>query len=56
MPYQIFANIWNIVRDENIYPDPEKFDPERFLGSNKQHDPRLVSWNTVHLSYIFSLL
>jgi len=27
----IFANIWAITRDEEIYPDPYTFKPERFL-------------------------
>ncbi|KAF8628962.1 hypothetical protein AX15_003619 [Amanita polypyramis BW_CC] len=29
----IFPNLWAITRDENLYPDPFTFKPERFLGS-----------------------
>ncbi|CAI9786453.1 unnamed protein product [Fraxinus pennsylvanica] len=28
---QIFVNIWAIGRDSSIWPNPESFDPERFL-------------------------
>ncbi|KAF8889555.1 cytochrome P450 [Gymnopilus junonius] len=30
----IFANIWAMTRDAQIYPEPLKFKPERFLDSN----------------------
>ncbi|THH15233.1 hypothetical protein EW146_g5213 [Bondarzewia mesenterica] len=42
----IFPNIWNLVRDERVYPDAHTFDPERFVEkgdgtySTKQRDPR----------------
>ncbi|KAF8914418.1 cytochrome P450 [Gymnopilus junonius] len=37
----IFANIWAIVHDEEIYPDPHVFNPERHLGNpeGRQPDP-----------------
>jgi cytochrome P450 len=25
--------------DENVYPDPNDFNPERFMGENQQQDP-----------------
>lgn len=31
-----------ICHDENNYPNPFEFDPERFIGSNPQVDPREV--------------
>ncbi|KAK0200113.1 cytochrome P450 [Desarmillaria ectypa] len=27
----VFGNIWSILRDESIYPNPDAFEPERFL-------------------------
>ncbi|KAF8697064.1 hypothetical protein AX14_001478 [Amanita brunnescens Koide BX004] len=30
----VFTNSWAITRDEKLYPDSFKFDPERFIGSN----------------------
>jgi len=32
----IFANTWAMTRDENKYPDPESFNPNRFLDGNGQ--------------------
>ncbi|KIM55376.1 hypothetical protein SCLCIDRAFT_134879 [Scleroderma citrinum Foug A] len=45
----IFGNIWAILRDETLYPNPHVFDPERFLpskigrsddGVERRRDPR----------------
>ncbi|KAI0316472.1 cytochrome P450 [Amylostereum chailletii] len=30
----VMANIWAILHDETAFPDPYKFEPERYLGSN----------------------
>ncbi|XP_052165114.1 geraniol 8-hydroxylase-like [Oryza glaberrima] len=30
---RIFVNVWAMGRDKDIWPEPEKFIPERFLGS-----------------------
>ncbi|KAF5381704.1 hypothetical protein D9615_005603 [Tricholomella constricta] len=41
----IFGNIWAILRDERIYPNPSTFAPERFLekvdaATERRRDPR----------------
>ncbi|KAG6375633.1 cytochrome P450 [Boletus reticuloceps] len=36
----ILPNMWFILSDPETYPDPERFDPERFLGEHQQPDPR----------------
>ncbi|KAL4063425.1 cytochrome P450 [Scleroderma citrinum] len=43
----IFGNIWAILRDETLYPNPHVFDPERFLHpgragikAERRRDPR----------------
>ncbi|KXN84122.1 O-methylsterigmatocystin oxidoreductase [Leucoagaricus sp. SymC.cos] len=41
----VFGNIWAITRDERIYPNPEQFNPERFMKNvdeeiAKRRDPK----------------
>jgi len=36
----ILTNIWAMSRDEEAYPSPHEFRPERFLGTSKEQDPR----------------
>ncbi|XP_053201353.1 cytochrome P450 2C9-like [Panonychus citri] len=31
----VLFNFWSVHRDENLYPDPEKFDPKRFLNEDQ---------------------
>ncbi|KII83024.1 hypothetical protein PLICRDRAFT_47437 [Plicaturopsis crispa FD-325 SS-3] len=35
----VVSNIWAMLHDENVYPNPSAFDPERFLSSDGQLDP-----------------
>ncbi|TEB32646.1 cytochrome P450 [Coprinellus micaceus] len=36
----IMPNIWFMLHDPRVYPNPSEFIPERFLGPNPQPDPR----------------
>lgn len=36
---QVTIPVWSIHHDWRNYPNPEVFDPERFLGKNKQSIP-----------------
>ncbi|KIY72390.1 cytochrome P450 [Cylindrobasidium torrendii FP15055 ss-10] len=40
----IMFNIWKMLRDPALYPNPEVFDPERFVGSTPQQDPGAMAF------------
>ncbi|PPQ98487.1 hypothetical protein CVT26_013888 [Gymnopilus dilepis] len=43
----IMANQWAMLHDERLYPDPYKFNPDRFLegeGRSPQFDPRNIAF------------
>ncbi|KAG9080312.1 hypothetical protein FRC06_006798, partial [Ceratobasidium sp. 370] len=35
----VVANIWKITHDPDVYPEPDKFKPERYLVENPPPDP-----------------
>ncbi|KAK2467136.1 hypothetical protein APHAL10511_000685 [Amanita phalloides] len=41
----IMTNLWNILHDQELYPDPFRFNPERYIavdGEPVQRDPRTI--------------
>jgi len=38
----VLQNVWAIGRDSNLYPDPEAFNPDRFLKDEKL-DPSVLN-------------
>ncbi|TFK49211.1 cytochrome P450 [Heliocybe sulcata] len=44
----VMANVWSIMHDEQMYPDPYSFDPTRFIaddtGNAVQPDPRAYAF------------
>ena len=40
----ILPNQYAMSHDENVYPVPLRFDPERFVGPNKQRDPDTIAF------------
>lgn len=46
---RLLVNTWAIGRDPKVWPEPEKFVPERFVGSNidlRRHDFRLLPFGS----------
>ncbi|VDC07377.1 unnamed protein product [Peniophora sp. CBMAI 1063] len=35
----VFANVWALMHDETVYPNPFAFEPERFIQKEPQYDP-----------------
>jgi cytochrome P450 len=43
----VIPNIWQMLRDPRIYPNPSEFDPERYIaakGKEPQQDPRTITF------------
>ena len=40
----ILPNQYGMSHDERVYPEPDLFKPERFLGDHKQRDPETIAF------------
>ncbi|KDN35251.1 hypothetical protein RSAG8_11736, partial [Rhizoctonia solani AG-8 WAC10335] len=40
----VIANVWKIMHNPEVYPDPEKFVPERFIGENPPPFPEIYAF------------
>ena len=45
----VFANIWAMLRDPHVFPEPDRFNPERYLEkvddeTARRRDPRVLAF------------
>ncbi|KAJ5762459.1 uncharacterized protein N7511_005841 [Penicillium nucicola] len=40
----ILPNIWAMMHDPEVYPNPMEFQPERFLGESPAPDPKVIAF------------
>jgi cytochrome P450 len=41
------VNVWKVHRDDRVWPNPEDFEPERFLSSHKDVEPMGQSFELI---------
>jgi len=40
----VIANIWKLLHDEEVYSNPMEFNPDRFMGTRPEQDPKDFSF------------